>query len=116
MFRESDGISGETTKIKVTAHDMRERFTSTATLLGTAHTTFSDLRQKGRLRLRLDSPNPEGRSAGFVTLTRWAHVSKHSRNFAQKNKVKQNLGLSRVQVILGRGRVITRWRVGVGRG
>ena len=93
VFRESDGVDDKLCRIKVSAHDMRERFTSTTTLLGTATTSFQELKTKGpfssivsaavarfhkrfgcfsgRLRLKLDSPNPEGRSAGFVSMTGW---------------------------------------------
>ena len=47
VFRESDGVDDKLCRIKISAHDMRERFTCTTTLLGTATTTFQELRAKG---------------------------------------------------------------------
>ena len=47
VFRESDGVDDKLCRIKVSAHDMRERFTSTTTLLGTATTSFQELKTKG---------------------------------------------------------------------
>ena len=62
--------------IKLEAYDMRERYTSTSTLLGTATTSISELKHGERIRLKLDSPNPDGRTAGFVTLTTWMFEAK----------------------------------------
>ena len=62
--------------IKFEAYDMRERYTSTQTLLGTASTTVAEVKQSNRMRLKLDSPNPDGRTAGFVTLISWMFDSK----------------------------------------
>jgi hypothetical protein len=71
VFRESDGLN-EASHIKVEAYDMRERYTSTCTLLGSATSSnMSDLKHSGRSRLKLESPNPDGRTAGFVTLNCW---------------------------------------------
>lgn len=55
---------------------MRERYTSTSTLLGTAQTCIGDLKHGERIRLKLDSPNPDGRTAGFVTIATWMFDSK----------------------------------------
>ena len=53
------------------AYDMRERYTSTSTLLGTAQTNMAEQKNGERIRLKLESPNPDGRTAGFVTITSW---------------------------------------------
>ena len=50
---------------------MRERYTSTSTLLGTAQTNMAEQKNGERIRLKLESPNPDGRTAGFVTITSW---------------------------------------------
>ena len=93
------------TDIKMEAYDMRERYTSTKTLLGkivyffyykmkqkkktcainlfyiqnvigTAKSSIQEIKQSGRIRLKLESPNPDGRTAGFVTLNAWSFDSK----------------------------------------
>ena len=71
----SGGVSDKA-EIKLEAYDMRERYTSTRTLLGTACTTIADVKQSSRMRLKLDSPNPDGRTAGFITLISWMFDSK----------------------------------------
>ena len=97
------GMSDKT-DIKMEAYDMRERYTSTKTLLGkivyffiikwnrkknlcyksffiqnvigTAKSSIQEIKQSGRIRLKLESPNPDGRTAGFVTLNAWSFDSK----------------------------------------
>ena len=64
----SANLSGDKTQIKLEAYDMREKYTSTKTLLGTSLTSVSDLKNSPKMRLKLESPNPDGRTAGFVTL------------------------------------------------
>ena len=59
---------GDKTQIKLEAYDMREKYTSTKTLLGSSLTTLSDLKNSPKMRLKLESPNPDGRTAGFVTI------------------------------------------------
>ena len=44
--------------------------------LGTAKSTIQEIKQAGRIRLKLESPNPDGRTAGFVTLNAWSFDSK----------------------------------------
>ena len=65
------GAGSEKCDIKLEAYDMRERYTSTSTLLGTAQTNMADQKHAERIRLKLESPNPDGRTAGFVTITSW---------------------------------------------
>ena len=64
------------TSIKLEAFDMREKYTSTSTLLGMAFVALSELKGQQRLRMKLESPNPSGRTAGFITLTTWFFDSK----------------------------------------
>ena len=64
------------TQIKLEAYDMREKYTSTKTLLGSALTTVHDLKNEAKMRLKLESPNPDGRTAGFVTLNAGFYDSK----------------------------------------
>ena len=65
------GAGSEKCDIKLEAYDMRERYTSTSTLLGTAQTNMAEQKNGERIRLKLESPNPDGRTAGFVTITSW---------------------------------------------
>ena len=44
----------------------------TRTTLGSAVLSLEDLLSAARLRLKLESPNPESRGAGFVTVTAWS--------------------------------------------
>ena len=69
------GMSDKT-EMKIEAYDMRERYTSTSTLLGSAITSISELKHGERIRLKLDSPNPDGRTAGFVTIATWMFETK----------------------------------------
>ena len=64
----SSNINVDKTEIKLEAYDMREKYTCTRTLLGSAVTCLNDLKNSLKMRLKLDSPNPDGRTAGFVTL------------------------------------------------
>ena len=41
------------TDIKMEAYDMRERYTSTKTLLGTSLTSIQEIKQTGRIRLKV---------------------------------------------------------------
>ena len=61
----------ENMKHIIRTSDMRERYTSTSTLLGTAQTNMAEQKNGERIRLKLESPNPDGRTAGFVTITSW---------------------------------------------
>eukprot|EP00095_Tigriopus_kingsejongensis_P011180 maker-scaffold456_size166325-snap-gene-0.28 protein:Tk11180 transcript:maker-scaffold456_size166325-snap-gene-0.28-mRNA-1 annotation:"type i inositol- -bisphosphate 4-phosphatase-like" len=70
QFRTSEHITDKT-EVRLTALDFRERLTSTAIQLGKAHITIDELKSGGRSRLKLESPNPEGRNAGFVTINAW---------------------------------------------
>ncbi|XP_023330385.1 type II inositol 3,4-bisphosphate 4-phosphatase [Eurytemora carolleeae] len=70
LFRAADNIV-DSTQVKICAQDTRERFSMVRTILGQAVTSIQELKQTERLRLRLDSPNPDGRGAGFVTLHSW---------------------------------------------
>ena len=71
VFRKSDGIDINLAELRISAYDLRERFTATSTLLGTSSVSMADLKKTGRTRLKLSSPNPDGRTAGFVSLTTW---------------------------------------------
>ena len=87
--------------MRITAYDFREKFTNTCIQLGKAQITVEELKSSGkkytlflrriifklfiislqfispvRTRLKLESPNPEGRTAGFVTMTTWAFEQK----------------------------------------
>ena len=44
--------------------------------IGTAKSSIEEIKQSGRIRLKLESPNPDGRTAGFVTLNAWSFDSK----------------------------------------
>ncbi|XP_059080345.1 inositol polyphosphate-4-phosphatase type I A-like isoform X1 [Tigriopus californicus] len=105
QFRASEHFSDKT-EVRITALDFRERFTSTATQLGKAHITIDQLKTGGRSRLKLESPNPEGRNAGFVTLNAWTfevkvpgstdstpyHTNKHGLESAKDLKAELNNG------------------------
>ena len=71
VFRKSDGIDVNLAELRISAYDLRERFTATSTLLGTSNVSMADLKKTGRIRLKLSSPNPDGRTAGFVSLNSW---------------------------------------------
>ncbi|CAB4066700.1 unnamed protein product [Lepeophtheirus salmonis] len=74
-FRPCEGVS-DATSLRVTAYDLRERFTSTRSLLGSADVgTIESIKGSGRVRLKLESPNPEGRTAGFITLNAWSLIT-----------------------------------------
>ena len=45
-------------------------------VIGTAKSSIQEIKQSGRIRLKLESPNPDGRTAGFVTLNAWSFDSK----------------------------------------
>ena len=36
-----------------------------------AHTSMSEQKHGERIRLKLESPNPDGRTAGFITINTW---------------------------------------------
>ena len=48
VFRESDGVDERQTEIKIAAYDLRERFTSTSTLLGTSTVFMDELKKAGK--------------------------------------------------------------------
>ena len=69
-FRE-EHVRAPGTEVRVCAQDLRERLTMTRTTLGSATVSLQELATAERVRLRLDSPNPEGRAAGFCTVQCW---------------------------------------------
>jgi len=75
-FRTEHNINAKT-EVKICAQDLRERLTMTRTTLGNAFVTLEDLLAAERVRLKLKSPNPDGRAAGFVTVTSWSVERQH---------------------------------------
>ncbi|XP_046389840.1 inositol polyphosphate-4-phosphatase type I A-like isoform X2 [Ischnura elegans] len=79
LFRASEGL-GHETKIRISAYDVRERLSRTATPLGAAVATLGSLWSSGRSRLPLRSPHSPcppgevvegGAAVGFVTASVW---------------------------------------------
>ena len=70
-FRE-EHVRAPDTEVRVCAQDLRERLTMTRTTLGSATVSLQELATTERVRLRLESPNPEGRAAGFCTVQCWS--------------------------------------------
>ncbi|XP_071446708.1 inositol polyphosphate-4-phosphatase type I A isoform X2 [Hetaerina americana] len=79
LFRASEGLGPET-KIRISAYDVRERLSRTATPLGAAVATLGSLWSSGRSRLPLRSPHSPcppgevvegGAAVGFVTASVW---------------------------------------------
>ncbi|XP_014221741.1 type I inositol 3,4-bisphosphate 4-phosphatase isoform X1 [Trichogramma pretiosum] len=67
-FRSSDGIGPET-RIRITAHDVRERVSQTATPIGSAVIAFSAVQDTPRLRIPLKSA--KSTTVGFLTINVW---------------------------------------------
>ncbi|XP_014473966.1 PREDICTED: type I inositol 3,4-bisphosphate 4-phosphatase isoform X3 [Dinoponera quadriceps] len=67
-FRASDGLTTET-KIRITAYDVRERVSQTATPIGSAIVTFSTVQDTPRLRIPLKSAKTT--TVGFLTINVW---------------------------------------------
>ena len=67
-FRASDGLSTDT-RVRLTAYDVREHVSQTATLIGSSVVTLGAVQETDRLRIPLLSP--AGTTVGFLTLTVW---------------------------------------------
>jgi inositol polyphosphate-4-phosphatase len=67
-FRASDGLNGET-RVRLTAYDVREHVSQTATPIGSSIVTLGAVQETDRLRIPLLSP--AGTTVGFLTLTVW---------------------------------------------
>jgi inositol polyphosphate-4-phosphatase len=67
-FRASDGLNGET-RVRLTAYDVREHVSQTATPIGSSVVTLGAVQEADRLRIPLLSP--AGTTVGFLTLTVW---------------------------------------------
>ncbi|XP_008208187.1 inositol polyphosphate-4-phosphatase type I A isoform X5 [Nasonia vitripennis] len=67
-FRASDGISAEC-RLRITAYDVRERVSQTATPIGSAIMTFSAVQDTPRLRIPLKSA--KATTVGFLTINVW---------------------------------------------
>jgi inositol polyphosphate-4-phosphatase len=67
-FRASDGLSSET-RVRLTAYDMREHVSQTATPIGSSIVTLGAVQETDRLRIPLLSS--AGTTVGFLTLTVW---------------------------------------------
>ena len=67
-FRGSDGLSVDS-KVRITAYDVRERVSQTATPIGSAIVTFGAVQDTPRLRIPLKSP--KATTVGFLTINVW---------------------------------------------
>ncbi|XP_069701186.1 inositol polyphosphate-4-phosphatase type I A isoform X3 [Periplaneta americana] len=67
-FRASDGLSADT-RVRLTAYDVREHVSQTATPIGSSVVTLGTVQETDRLRIPLLSP--AGTTVGFLTLTVW---------------------------------------------
>ncbi|KAK7792356.1 hypothetical protein R5R35_009959 [Gryllus longicercus] len=67
-FRASDGLSSET-RVRLTAYDVREHVSQTATPIGSSIVTLGAVQETDRLRIPLRSPS--GTTVGFLSLTVW---------------------------------------------
>ncbi|PNF15691.1 hypothetical protein B7P43_G14251, partial [Cryptotermes secundus] len=67
-FRASDGLNGET-RVRLTAYDVREHVSQTATPIGSSVVTLGAVLETDRLRIPLLSP--AGTTVGFLTMTVW---------------------------------------------
>ncbi|PSN35360.1 hypothetical protein C0J52_11509 [Blattella germanica] len=67
-FRASDGLSNDT-RVRLTAYDVREHVSQTATPIGSSVVTLGAVQETDRLRIPLLSP--AGTTVGFLTLTVW---------------------------------------------
>jgi len=67
-FRASDGLSSET-RVRLTAYDVREQVSQTATPIGSSVVTLGAVQETDRLRIPLLSLT--GTTVGFLTLTVW---------------------------------------------
>ncbi|XP_034942251.1 inositol polyphosphate-4-phosphatase type I A isoform X2 [Chelonus insularis] len=68
-FRVSDGI-GVDTRVRITAYDVRERVSQTATPIGSAIVIFSAVQDTPRLRIPLKSS--KSTTVGFLTINVWS--------------------------------------------
>ncbi|XP_044014842.1 inositol polyphosphate-4-phosphatase type I A isoform X2 [Aphidius gifuensis] len=67
-FRSSDGLNTNS-KIRITAYDVRERVSQTATPMGSAKIIFSSIQDTPRLRIPLKSSKDT--TVGFLTMNVW---------------------------------------------
>ncbi|XP_071868710.1 inositol polyphosphate-4-phosphatase type I A isoform X1 [Bombus fervidus] len=67
-FRASDGLTTET-KVRITAYDVRERVSQTATPIGSAIVTLNAIQDTPRLRIPLKSAKTT--TVGFLTINVW---------------------------------------------
>lgn len=71
-FWPSDGLNGESC-IRVSAYDVREKFSGLATPLGNAKFYLSTLMESHPSRFRVQLLSSSNVVAGFLTLTIWRH-------------------------------------------
>lgn len=86
-FWPSDGLTSESC-IRITAYDVREKFSGLATPLGSAKLYISTLLNCQQTRFRVQLLSCTNTVAGFITLTIWRHERESSNASAESTPCK----------------------------
>ncbi|XP_031828360.1 inositol polyphosphate-4-phosphatase type I A isoform X1 [Nomia melanderi] len=86
-FRVSDGLNTET-KVRITAYDVRERVSQTATPIGSVIITLNAIQDTPRLRIPLKSAKTT--TVGFLTINAWNLEAEDKGNSTESTPSKES--------------------------
>ena len=95
-FRASDGLSTES-KVRITAYDVRERVSQTATPIGNAIVTLNAIQDTPRLRIPLKSAKTT--TVGFLTINVWNLEAEDKGNSTESTPSKEPASGTNQQVL-----------------
>lgn len=94
QLRHGDGLNS-TTKLRLTAFDVREKFSKTAVPIGYTEILLAQIQETTRIRIPFEL---NCGTTGFVTITSWAaEDEKKAANSPVKRLEQKNLGHRRTQ-------------------
>ncbi|XP_017794275.1 PREDICTED: type I inositol 3,4-bisphosphate 4-phosphatase isoform X2 [Habropoda laboriosa] len=96
-FRASDGLTSEETKVRITAFDVRERVSQTATPIGSAIVTLNAVQDTPRLRIPLKSAKTT--TVGFLTINVWNLEAEDRGNSTESTPSKEPLSTANHQIL-----------------
>lgn len=95
-MRTNDNINS-TTRVKISAHDVRERLTSTMTLIGSAVFTIAELMEADKNKLRLSLQSTNNVTVGFVTVIAWQNEPEINSSVTATTSTQAEQGIARSQ-------------------
>nr|XP_033332077.1 inositol polyphosphate-4-phosphatase type I A isoform X2 [Megalopta genalis] len=98
-FRASDGLNSDT-KARITAYDVRERVSQTATPIGSVIVTLNAIQDTPRLRIPLKSAKTT--TVGFLTINAWNLEAEDKGNSTESTPSKESTCGSNQQVLAHR--------------